>query len=96
MSDLQRLIDLVDEKLAALPKLNSRSTSAEWRDHGVRLVDVVCDLEEKEGARENGDYGRGYRLTMAGVTATCTSGRHGLLRNWQNAARKRLEKEQGA
>ena len=49
-------------------------------------------LERNEAARIGQSTFGSHTLTMAGVRATCTSGMAGLLRNWQAAARRKLEK----
>ncbi|MEP9372596.1 hypothetical protein [Mesorhizobium sp. KR1-2] len=54
---------------------------------------VIGHLVEVEGAGLT--EGAEYRLRLAGVTTTCTAGHHGLLRNWQNAARRQIERRVG-
>lgn len=52
-----------------------------------RVIDL---LVAAEGGRFS-SQGDTLRLRLAGVQSTCTQGPSGLLRNWQTAARRKLE-----
>lgn len=54
---------------------------------------VVHHLVTAEGAKLK--EGAEYRLRLAGVSTSCTSGHVGLLRNWQGAARRQIERRIG-
>lgn len=51
---------------------------------------VLMELMGEHGGRQWFADGA-YRLRLAGVTTSCTAGLHGLLRNWQAAALRRIE-----
>lgn len=55
----------------------------------TRLADLVHRLETEEGAKI-ADKGpaAGWAVNLAGIRATGTSGQHGALSNWANAARR--------
>lgn len=53
---------------------------------------AVQRLVEDHGARFSLSGAHEYRLTLAGVTTTCTSGEWGLMTNWLNAASRKLAK----
>lgn len=71
-----------------------------------RLVALIAEIDEAiekpggaarairsltESGRASHQFKSGtYELKLAGVKATCTAGSHGLLRNWQQAARRRI------
>lgn len=71
-----RLIGLIAEIDEALEKPGG----------AARAIRSLC---ESEGASHQFKSGT-YELKLAGVKATCTAGSHGLLRNWQQAARRRV------
>lgn len=60
--------------------------------HRTHFTDLQHRLEAEEGMKltaiRNGAGGSTCR--MAGITATSTSGHHGAVTNWANAARRKL------
>ncbi|MEO9614301.1 MAG: hypothetical protein ABJG86_11235 [Nitratireductor sp.] len=67
-----------------------------WRhQEAIAFNRLFNTLQQVEGASVSMD-GAGHRMRMAGVATSCTSGMHGLLRNWQNAAHRRIEKERAS
>jgi membrane protein involved in colicin uptake len=54
----------------------------------LQRLDLVARLELEEGASLE-DNGATYGVTMAGITASATSGVQGALANWCNAARRK-------
>lgn len=68
---------------------------ARWRHHeAAAFSHLLNTLQQEEGASVSMACGS-YVMRMAGVATSCTYGVHGLVRNWQNAARRRIEKEGG-
>lgn len=59
----------------------------ELKDH--RLTDLLVELKDSDDMKltEKGDV---THISMAGVKASATAGRHMALSNWANAARRRL------
>lgn len=96
VENLQRLIDLIDSKVAELPAFPSLDQSADrWEAMKRRsaAVDVIMgELATAEGAkiRTDGSW-EGAMLKLAGIRCTCTQGSEGVLRNWQAAARKKID-----
>jgi len=62
----------------------------EFRAHQRELAAVVQQFAREEGGRHSHSNGAEV-LALAGVRASCTTGPHGLLRNWQNAARRKIK-----
>ncbi|MGI2031964.1 hypothetical protein ACRQ1B_06180 [Rhizobium panacihumi] len=102
-AELTRLVNSVEEKMAAWPKWphwehggpSFEEREPERKAYNEYGMNVIGELVEKEGAVfKKGSFG-GDKLVMAGVSTSCTSGIHGLLRNWQGAARRKILKLQG-
>jgi len=53
---------------------------------------AIQRLKDDHGARYALSGAHEHRLTMAGVSSTCTAGSWGLMTNWLNAARRKLAK----
>ncbi|WP_206523446.1 hypothetical protein, partial [Mesorhizobium sp. M5C.F.Ca.IN.020.29.1.1] len=53
---------------------------------------ILATLQNEHGATWNAG-GDGYTLKLAGIQSSCTGGAGGLLRNWRNAAQRRLDTE---
>jgi hypothetical protein len=98
--NLERLIARIENLLAALEAdvgpqpdyfLSDRETYWSWsKKHRAGLDAIRARLEAEEKARFSATPGSSEALTMAGVRSSCTSGMEGLLRNWRNAARRRI------
>lgn len=84
--NLERLIALVEAKITAAGDVRSMD-HREARRVGEAILN---SLVEEEGA-VFGPNGDGYRLLLARVRSTCTSGYFGLLSNWKKAARRKIE-----
>lgn len=80
---LERLIKKID----TAPRFRNSPPSMDDRK---RLDDFANDLALREGGRFDDNW-TGARIRLGGITSTCTSGTAGVLRNWQVAARKRLQ-----
>lgn len=96
---LERLIALIDHDLAQVDAdrpAHGAMSHEDWKKHDAGIAAAIARLEKNEGARFKD--GSEAQLKMAGVSTTCTGGRHGLLRNWQNAARRKIDQhaERGA
>ena len=93
ITELQRLIRLVDEKVAALPEHNWRD-DASTRAYRGALAAIFRELEANEGAKTS-DGSNGAVLRLGGIRATSTSGELGALQNWKRGAEKRIAQLQG-
>lgn len=89
---LEEAIAAVDQALNAWPR---RPSTGDWSSDSWDAY-LAAETEPQAalavmGARIS-DYhpATGRRMRLAGVTATCTSSAHDLLRNWLAAARQRL------
>lgn len=99
--ELLKLIHHVKAKrdaLPVIPKVSSPMPAFFFRDcyanHAAARA-LVQELVTDRGARLTTPLG-GFRLSMAGVSATCTSGASGLLTNWINAAYRELDRRRAA
>lgn len=86
--DLAQLIDLIGNKLAGV---TTGWKDTEWAAHNANLRSLELELTEQAGARFGFSNGAST-LRLAGVSASCTSGLEGLLRNWAAAARRKIKK----
>jgi hypothetical protein len=88
---LERLVDLIEARLAPLDEGHDPGAPTEVL---VRRIDrnraAAVKLIGELGAHYR-DVGHECRLRLAGVATTCTRGPYAVLRNWQNAARRRIE-----
>lgn len=88
---VKRAIDVVDAALAVLstmPKLEDAYEECRAHDNAARRI--LASLQNEHGASWSAS-GPGLYLQLAGVQSSCTSGAAGLLRNWRNAAQRRLD-----
>lgn len=86
--ELTRLIGVVEDKLAALPK------GTEGDAHTLffhQAEEALRTLVKEESARVGGHRWDRNRLSLGGITSTCTWGDHGLMHNWLAAAQRKLE-----
>lgn len=97
VAELQRLIAFIDVLVAgAQAELGPRpdwsagiDVSMEYSGRKRKAGEqVIRTLIHKEGARVRRQAPYGRWLKLAGVQTSCTGGDWGLLRNWQNAARR--------
>lgn len=51
---------------------------------------AIIDVLVKQEYAVTGFSDGAYWLRFCGIRVSCTSGHHGLLRNWQNAARRKI------
>lgn len=84
---LTQLIELCDTLIAGAGDTHAM----DYRAHhmaGERLANALRD--PAVGARITDDRGAGRAMTLAGIRSSCTGGMFGLVRNWQNAARRKI------
>ncbi|WP_026783129.1 hypothetical protein [Pleomorphomonas koreensis] len=86
--ELARLIGVVEGKLAALPKDTGSDALALFH---FRADEVLKELTKEEGAKTGGSRWDVDRLSLGGITSTCTYGAAGVMNNWLTAARRQLE-----
>jgi endonuclease YncB( thermonuclease family) len=103
IADLERLINWIDGAIAtapAWPQWNNgdsfETRQAAQAEHHAGMARIITTLCDQHGARYNGSAASASTLRIAGIQTSCTSGTPGLLRNWQAAARRRIEKLKGA
>lgn len=87
--NLRRLVGVVADHLASLPKVGGAldSTTFEVRNQALRLI--FADLAAAEGARTSNDW-QGAAIRMAGIRATSIGGISGALHNWITAAQRKI------
>ena len=80
-------------KKAELDAAKLRGLAAEIEEkHKGQFLDLSSRLKLEEGmklTKISGGAG-GSKCSMAGITATSTSGDHGAVTNWANAARRKV------
>ena len=86
----------LQERLRNLPRID---TSAPWEKmmeshaaHRAAAEALADDLRRHFGARIRTDA-TAARMTMYGVSSSCTSGLAGLFTNWINAAKRKMSEE---
>lgn len=85
---LKALVVLVEGKVAALPAVDpSRYDS--YTAHREAAEALLADLARDHRAVWRSKWD-GSRLSLAGITCTCTAGAAGVIQNWLSAARKRI------
>lgn len=85
---LVRLIQVVEQKLAAIPAIAVGDHDSDAQ-HRAAAENALAELARDEGAKWRGRYD-GHQLSMGGVKTSCTAGAAGVLRNWVTAARRRI------
>lgn len=105
-ANLNRLIHRIDELLQAIDaEIGPRPSwggsdfqerVAYWKREEAAHTKMRAQLSREEGARFYHNPPDGHAMKLAGVRSSCTSGWHGLFRNWQNAAVRRITKETAA
>lgn len=93
---VKRMIDVVDAGMAVLatmPKLDDLYEECQARERAATAI--LASLQNEHGATCNAGGG-GYTLRLAGIQSSSTGGAGGLLRNWHNAAQRRLDTEAAA
>lgn len=88
---LKRLHDHVAQRLKQIEKPSGADPWDASADKHQAARKFLAELEKSEGARVDGLSGS-YKLRLAGINTSCTSGWLGLLRNWCRAARARIAK----
>lgn len=89
---LERLIQIIDEKVAAAPPFPKPYEREAAEIHHAAGVRILQELVNEEAATYNGGKPwDGSRLKLAGIKSSCTSGAFGLLSNWQAAAQRRID-----
>lgn len=88
-ADLPRLIARVEAAEATLPQFASGDYDGlnRYLAAAERVLDI---LVKEEGARVSPERGSGRTIRMGGVTSSATGGPAALLRNWRNAAFRKV------
>jgi len=86
--NLERLIGVIDSKLAAIPDAGYTDHDA-WRRRQRALDDALRAVVDDEKGTAN-TQADAATLKLAGIRTSATGGSLALLRNWQNAARRRI------
>ncbi|MES0164870.1 hypothetical protein NKJ87_02595 [Mesorhizobium sp. M0027] len=96
---LERLVELLDEKLAVAKAETGEFMHADysaWRArHDMAEAKLVEFFTNEEGARFNPRPAGEHSVRMAGLRASSTSGTTGALTNWRTAARKKIAADDG-
>ena len=99
MENLQRLIALVEEKLAQAKaeegEFDHKDYSAWSARHRAAMDKLVAFFGEEENGRFTQQGAHGHTVQMAGIKSTSTGGWYGALQNWKTAAKKKLPADDG-
>ncbi|KQZ87223.1 hypothetical protein ASD64_07230 [Mesorhizobium sp. Root157] len=102
INNLKRLVALVDEQMAHVSEASGSSDTktikdyAAWRKrHDAAMRALMAFFMNQEDASFT-SRGSDCSVKMASIRSTCTSGFDGALRNWQTAARKKIDAAQPA
>lgn len=93
-AELLAILHDVKAKRQALPEVIRDDWSTHDAHHAAAAA-LVQSLVKERGARFSTPLG-GFRLSLAGVTATCTAGHSGLITNWIGAAYRELDRRRAA
>lgn len=66
------------------------TTNDDWKKRGEIGRRAMERLVSEHGAKFRAGVADAYRLSLAGVSSSCTSGEWGLMSNWLTAARRKL------
>lgn len=94
-SELERLIGLVEDEIARIDVESGSFSHTEyqsWRDKHDAATEQARSRLETAGAKFSSGFPSDYAVRLAGIRSTSTSGYVGALRNWQRAAKGRIEK----
>lgn len=101
-AELERLIGIVEAKLAALPSLPPIGGSSDYLQRHEQLGaynraadQALAELASAEGGKVR-DKGCDTSLRLGGFTASCTHGAAGAMHNWLTGAKRRLAKLEAA
>lgn len=96
--ELERLIGIVEGKLAELPSLPPIGGSSDYQQRHEQIGtynraadQALAELASAEGGKVR-DKGCDTSLRLGGFTASCTHGAAGAMQNWLTGARRRLTK----
>lgn len=78
---------------AMVALINARLAHAAAPIPGQAAVDLICELVEAGLAQVSYNAETHGQITLCAITATCTGGTYGLLRNWQSAANLHLRQK---
>lgn len=93
-ADVNTLKACVAAVEAAIDTIES-PLSMEWTAY-QQAVDAFCERLRGHGAKISGSAAGPTRMTLAGISATCTSGARGAAFNWLSTARKTVENRSAA
>jgi len=94
VAELKRLIEDIDLRLCLVPDWIYEDRES-WKRHDAALGKIIDHLVENEQAAFRPASFGAYSLRLAGVRTSCTSGEHGLLKNWIIAARRAIDQAEG-
>lgn len=88
--ELARLIGVVEGKLADLPVATYADGIVAMAAYRQAAELALSHLARTQGARVGHGFDH-HRLGLAGINSTCTYSAAGVMKNWLQAARRKLE-----
>lgn len=89
--ELTRLIGVVEGKLADLPVATYSDGIVAMAAYRQAAELALSHLARTQGARVGHGLFDHHRLGLAGINSTCTHSAAGVMKNWLQAARRKLE-----
>lgn len=94
-TELERLIGIVEGKLAELPKLAPTGKDTDWQQRRIEVSEYHQAADRALAAlKEHGgkvrEFGGSTSLRLGGFSASCTDSAAGVMHNWISGAKRRL------
>ena len=88
--ELDRLVALIRQRIADLPKLPDFRDREAWASRSCAVEQIFIDLAQAEDARVRNDT-HSASIRLAKISSSSTTGIVGALQNWIKAAEKKIE-----
>lgn len=88
--ELERLVALIRQRIADLPKLPDFRDREAWTSRSCAVEQIFIDLAQAEDARVRNDT-HSASIRLAKISSSSTTGIVGALQNWIKAAEKKIE-----
>lgn len=88
--ELERLVALIRQRIADLPKLPDFRDREAWASRSCAVEQIFIDLAQAEDARVRNDT-HSASIRLAKISSSSTAGIVGALQNWIKAAEKKIE-----
>lgn len=90
IKELERLVGLIRQRIADLPKMPDFRDREAWATRSCAVEQIFIDLALTEDARVRNDT-HSASIRLANISSSSTTGIVGALNNWTKAAEKKIE-----